>query len=500
MEKVLIIGGGVAGLSAGIYAQKSGYKSIIAERHDKLGGQLTGWQRGGYHVDNCIHWLTGTNKNTALYKQWNELGMLGDVDIIKAESLYTYEKGGVRLSLCADIKKLENDMLAVAPEDVGEIKALISAVETVKKFSGTGGENDDEKLSLSDILFRCPSLLRYSLLTVGELANMFDNKVIRGFLCSLLTKDFSAIALLTVFATFTSGNGYLPAGGSLKAAQRMAERYLSLGGTAYCNKEAVRLNVEKGRARSVTFADGSEISADAFIFTGDPKMLFNKVIDGDMPFKLKRLYKSKAYKRFSAFQCAYSCDLAVLNFKGDFIFEPRYKFKKLTGSDYLVLKEFSHESSFAPENKTVLQAMVVVDENRCRDFIDKYRDKERYDELKKAYIDVITAAIIKKFPKLKESLYLLDSWTPATYRNYTLTETGSFMSFAFKGGVLPKKVSGKIPGIKNAFLATQWQHSPGGLPIAAECGRCAVELILSRRISGGVEKGAVKKARFGYSK
>ena len=81
MAKILIIGGGVAGLSAGIYAQMNGHQATICERQKNTGGNLTGWQRGEYHIDNCIHWLTGTNPATDTYKIWKDLGALGNVDI-----------------------------------------------------------------------------------------------------------------------------------------------------------------------------------------------------------------------------------------------------------------------------------------------------------------------------------------------------------------------------------------------------------------------------------
>ena len=49
MEKtIIIIGAGIAGLSAGCYAQMNGYKSAIFEMHDKPGGLCTAWKRGGY--------------------------------------------------------------------------------------------------------------------------------------------------------------------------------------------------------------------------------------------------------------------------------------------------------------------------------------------------------------------------------------------------------------------------------------------------------------------
>ena len=76
MAKILIIGGGVSGLSAGIYAQLNGHSAVVCEKHAVAGGNLTGWQRGEYHIDNCIHWLTGTNPASKSYKMWEDLGVL----------------------------------------------------------------------------------------------------------------------------------------------------------------------------------------------------------------------------------------------------------------------------------------------------------------------------------------------------------------------------------------------------------------------------------------
>jgi phytoene desaturase len=42
MNKVIIIGGGIAGLSAGIFAQKNGFQSLILEKNQTLGGECTG--------------------------------------------------------------------------------------------------------------------------------------------------------------------------------------------------------------------------------------------------------------------------------------------------------------------------------------------------------------------------------------------------------------------------------------------------------------------------
>ena len=54
-KKIIIIGAGLSGLTAGIYAQMAGFDAEIYEKHTIVGGECTGWDRKGYHIDNCIH-------------------------------------------------------------------------------------------------------------------------------------------------------------------------------------------------------------------------------------------------------------------------------------------------------------------------------------------------------------------------------------------------------------------------------------------------------------
>ncbi|NLG02797.1 MAG: NAD(P)-binding protein [Clostridia bacterium] len=39
-KKIIIIGGGVSGLTAGVYAQKLGFDSVIYEKHKIAGGAV----------------------------------------------------------------------------------------------------------------------------------------------------------------------------------------------------------------------------------------------------------------------------------------------------------------------------------------------------------------------------------------------------------------------------------------------------------------------------
>ena len=75
-QSTIVIGAGVAGLSTGCYAQMNGYSTRILEMHDKPGGLCTAWQRKGYTVNVCIHWLVGSKPGTEFHKLWQEIGLI----------------------------------------------------------------------------------------------------------------------------------------------------------------------------------------------------------------------------------------------------------------------------------------------------------------------------------------------------------------------------------------------------------------------------------------
>ena len=478
MARVLIIGGGVSGLSAGIYAQLYGHQAIVCERSESVGGNLIGWQRNEYHIDNCIHWLTGTNPHSDTYKMWEELGALGDVEIMQGDSLYTCEYGGKRLSLKKDLNELKQDMLLISPQDKNEILSFIKAIEALQYICNIGGKDHSEGFGAWGYISSFPLLLKYHRMSTKELAGCFKSEMIRQFILCFLGDDFASSALLFVFAHFTALNGGIPRGSSYEMAQRMKNRLVSLGGEILTKKEAIKINCENGIAHSVLFKDGTVAEADYIVLTPDPKMIFEKIIDLKMPRQLKQAYDNRRLFRFSSYHCAFSCNCNDIDFTGDFIFEIPENAQRKLHTKYLILREFSHESSFAPKGKCVLQSLTFCNEHIAKEFIELRKNTNAYRAKKQELASLIKELIIARFPKLESSLTLIDMWTPATYHRYVNSEIGSFMSFAMVPKQSLSRMSNKIKGLKNVFLATQWQQAPGGLPIAAQGGKLAIEAIV----------------------
>ena len=485
MANIIIIGGGVAGLSAGIYAQMNGHHATIYEKHFKAGGNLTGWDRNGYHIDNCIHWLTGTNPVTKMYKTWKDLDVLGNVPVYYAESLFTFNKDGYTLSLGQSIDKLGADMLALSPGDRKEIVALVKAVKAFHRINGIAGKNNDEPATSGQKIRAIPPVMRYYGMSTGELAKRFSHPVISGFIESMMTDYFSALALIMVFATFTGGNGGIPAGSSSAMAERMTNRFLSLGGKLHLRKGVSKINTKEDKAESVTLEDGTTHTADYVIVATDPAVTFGKFLSKKlMPKALKKQYNNPRMDRFSSYHCAYACDSAELPFHGDMVIEVPEQYRDVVPADYFLLREFSHEKSFAPEGKNILQTMTYCKEDEAKRFISLSRDKKAYKERKRKIGAATMEIIANKYPELNGKLNCLDVWTPATYRRFVNSEIGSWMSFALPPRTLPLMMKNKVKGLKNVILATQWLQAPGGLPIAASSGINAIKTVLKREKTG----------------
>jgi glycine/D-amino acid oxidase-like deaminating enzyme len=116
---VIIIGGGLAGLSAGCYALRSGYSTTIVEHNLALGGVCTAWSRGPYRIDGCIHWLTG-GPFTALY---DELEITSHVPLRRLDTwlTYTHRGDGTTIPITRDLDALVADLSQLAPEDASEL-------------------------------------------------------------------------------------------------------------------------------------------------------------------------------------------------------------------------------------------------------------------------------------------------------------------------------------------------------------------------------------------
>lgn len=232
-KSIIIIGAGIAGLSAGCYGQINGYRTQIFEMHDLPGGLCTSWKRKGYTIDGCIGWLFGSGPGFNYYRIWEELGVVQGRKMINHEEfIRVVDKNGKAFIVYCDIDKLEQHMKELAPEDTDEIDKFIKAARICSKFSPPV-DKAPELMGLIDLIkFLIQD--RPFLKVASDWKNISSQDYAKKFSSPFLRKVLPFFPdvlgmLMTLGALHKKSVGY-PEGGSLEFSRAIERRYLDLGG------------------------------------------------------------------------------------------------------------------------------------------------------------------------------------------------------------------------------------------------------------------------------
>ncbi len=241
MKKVVIVGGGIAGLTAGIYAAQCGFDVTIYEMHSIAGGNCTSWKRGDYLFEGGMHWLTGSSEKEPMYKVWKNIGAIHkNIKIITEESFVVYDHDGTNINLYCDADKLEAHLLSLSPEDKKPIKRMCKDMRLFANFSipvnDINGLKTTRKsnLPLGMLFTMIPALTRMGSLnkiSCSEYVGQFRHIGIQNALRLAMSEgDYFAIVLISTLADKAANSAGFPEGGSLPFVRRMVNRYEELGG------------------------------------------------------------------------------------------------------------------------------------------------------------------------------------------------------------------------------------------------------------------------------
>lgn len=488
MKKIIIIGAGIAGLTAGVYAQKNGFESEIYEMHDIPGGECTGWQRGEYHFDGCIHWLVGSKPGTAIHEIWRDTGALDDSKAIHNFDVFSvYEADGRMLKVYRDADKLEKHLKAISPNDKKEIKRLCTAIRAVKGFGMPIAQPMDMMTGKDGLRFLMKNFGKilktrpFDKVFIYEYVKRFKDPLLRQGLSSIIPDWYPASGLIYTLGGMNEGDCGYPLGGSLKFAARMEKKYISLGGKVRYKAKVDKILVEDGKAVGIRMADGSEAKSDYVISAADAHATFFDMMDDKYtPAFYHTLFSNnEKYK-------TQKCCLVSLGVDADFSEYPRQISTVLDvpidgggmNNEVMTVVHHCYDTVMAPRGKSVLQVVIQGDYDYWSAL---YQDRTAYLAEKKRLLKDVTQALTKRFPEIEGKIEVTDVATPATYTRYCNAWRGSWMTWP-SGCLkeLPQYFNGLLDGLDNFIIAGMWTLPPGGLPGASVSGRFAIHRLCIR--------------------
>ena len=481
-KKIVIIGGGVAGLSAGIYSRVNGFDTEIIEMHSVTGGQCTAWDRKGYRFDYCLHWLVGTAKGP-FNDIWKETDVLNDNVKIIDHEVHTkvFDDNGREFIIYTDLNKWEEYLCSLAPEDTKRIRKMCADMQKSSFLQPYSDPPGLRKFShtISSMFSMMPVMLlfmKYGRVNCDEYFRKlgFTNEFLNRSLYSLYgSRDFSALAFIMMFAWFNQKNaGYLT-GGSLPLAKRMTNRYKDLGGELKTKSKVAKIIVEGNEAKGVILSDGTEIKADYVISAADGHSTIFDMLEG----KFLSTKIRKAYETWELFtpivQVSFGLNMIIDSQVPVEIWMVKDQSigKTKTSNGYSFMNYY-FDRTMAPEGKSVIVMRYDSPWELWKDMdsTDYKQEKEQIENDSKAILE-------KRFPGISSSIEVCDVATPLTDVNYTGVWKGSYEGFMPSSKNLMANLDPVIPGLKKFYMAGQWLFPGGGLPPAGQSGKWAVQYI-----------------------
>ena len=300
MKKVLVIGGGFAGLSSAAFLAKEGFDVTLVEKNAEIGGRARLFKKEGYSFDMGPSWYWMPE---IFEKFFNELGY-------NTKDVYDLKK------LDPGFKIIFNDEEIELPANWEEVCEIFDKYEENGAYKLNAFMKDAEKkyrIGL-EFLYNSPGLSFTELFNTKILKNInklqlltsYRNHIKRYFtnpyLINILefpvlflgtsAKHTPALYSLMAFSGIKQGTFY-PIGGFNAVIKAMEKVCVDLGVKIFTKQTVKKINVKNSQVYSISTIE-KEIETDYLIASADYAHVEDKLIE-----KKYRNYSSKYWQKKS---------------------------------------------------------------------------------------------------------------------------------------------------------------------------------------------------------
>ncbi len=484
---ILIVGAGIAGLSAGCYAQMNGYRTKILEMHNLPGGLCTAWQRKGYLFEGCLHYLFGSGPGQPFHRMWEELGIAQNLRFVDHEEMMRITgPEGEKLVVYADPDRLERHMKDISPGDSRLIESFCAGIRTFTRFDMTVLQQKPKDLmNLMDwarlgmkMMPYASAMAKWATVSAQEFGQRFKDPFLRRAIPQMFAWPTIPVFVgMFLLAYMYNRNAGVPLGSSLGFARTLEKRYVDLGGEVCYRSQVERILTDGKRETGVRLYDNQVHYAHRVISACDGRSTFfdllgkefttpqiRKLYDGHLPIHSQLQVSLGVDRDFSTephwITCLLDDPILVAG-------EKRYE---------IGIKHYGFDPSLAPPGKSVVIAMLTTPYNYWQRIYGRsIYDIEQIQE-SRALIDLLDQI----YPGIKKDIEIADVATPLSYERYTGNWQGSSCGWLLTRQTMGMMIRGMrktLPALQGFYLIGQWVEPGGSVPVVAMSGQNIIQQI-----------------------
>lgn len=480
-----IIGAGISGLCVGAYLQQCGFKTQIFEKHSIPGGLCTSWQKNGFTIDGCVHWILGSRQGSSFYKMWKELFDIDAMPFYDHEerlelvvSENTNKFGNKKFHFYTDTDQFEKYLLDLAPEDSKEIKRMMHSIRVMQTFDLPPVMDE---MNFIDATIKGIKMMRYLkflklLLEWKNESNFtFANKLKNPFLREAIKTiyddyEVNMLVLTMPHASFGQKSAGFPLGGSMAMAKQLEKAYLDAGGTIHYKTPVKKINILNNQVQSLLVRNEKIHESEITISAADWHHTHFELLEGKyLDASSLKLCEEKVLPIFySVILVSFGINEGMKEYPHFTRFPLKENINSPDGTIYKRLEShlFNYDPSMAPEGKVTLVSSFYTTNGKY--WIDlRKNDRKKYREEKDKFIAAVLKGLEENYPGIGAKIEMSDMSTPATILRYTNSWNGSAQGWLPSPNPFARNpMKNKIKELNNFYFCSHWNIPGGGLPIA----------------------------------
>ena len=483
MSNIVIIGGGLGGLSAGALLAKDGYKVTLLEQHSIVGGCATVFKRkGGFTCEVGLHEMDGVYTNRTIGKVFDKLGVYENIAFVKPKEFFRIVTKYDEFVMPDGIDEAKQALRDKFPQEKEAINKYFQALKSVNLFYDKLSSLKWYNSFILPFLFL--KILKYKNKSVSEvLDTISDNEELKLILNANVhyyndtpqTLSFLLHALAQM--SYFKGGGWYIKGGSYKLSEYFASVIKENGGEII-----TKANVIKADTNSVTYIYKKEqhtIKADKIISNISPQSTY-KLFGIDIEEK-KELAESitTIYLGFSKNLNNFYPDGNYSNFfldelssQNDF---PTMMKKDVTQRDF-VFVDYSKVNASLTSGYKSFGTVCIMDRIEEWDTL----SKDEYKAKKKAVLEAVLNRLEKHYPNIKSLVEYAEVGTPKTVKRYIKTPNGTAYGYKPTPEQFFRIPQIKSTKVKNLYFVGQFVLS-GGFSAVILSGNMCYEVIKNEK-------------------
>lgn len=496
---IAIVGAGVSGLLSAALLSRLGYKVVVLEKQNVLGGYLQGFNRKEFIFDTAIHWLNQYGSEGTITRVFE---LLGD-DFPRPQPMKIIQRHvgeHHEYVLTDNPDELQAQLIRDYPHEEQGIRKFFNAAKRIaevsKKF--VAFFQSPETMDAWKIpLFRMKQLsIIYPLIPYamysGEagvrkgLNKFFKDPGIHQLFCA--EQDLLS-CLFPIAWAYNKDYQNPPIGGSQVIPAWLEKNIKADGGEIRLSAEVRELHIESGKFVGLTYFNRAKpyrIEADFMIAACDIHVLYEKLFPAEYkPTKfLEKLATAELYSSSVTISIALSCTPETLGFGDELTLLTKDGIKRMEHSSgdpelsaISILAPSVRDTTMAPEGKGTLTLYVpawMTYENEwktTRKSNGTFDRTPEYKALKEQFAQVIFDRVEKSLGiELRKHIEFYEIATPVTYERYSQNKGGTMMGARPGKHNMQQKVAHYQTPIPNVVLGGQWAELGGGVPIATKAG------------------------------